>query len=197
MSDVQLISNIKSQIDTEDSLKTLIARHSGIFFTMVKRYLKNEDLCVRDDVVNDKDLLIHNCVLKFDENKGTKFSTYLGNEARWSCINAAAKYRKNEKFVELDENIDFHNMSYEINEAQQKDEENILKNFLKTAETLPDPRIARIFNMRYQSAKKITPWRKISKELGMSIQGCINIHNKALKTILKQTKNETKCKLPA
>jgi len=44
--------------------------------------------------------------------------------------------------------------------------------------------------MRYENTNKLTPWRKISKEMDLSIQGCINIHNSALKTIAKKIKSE-------
>ena len=37
--------------------------------------------------------------------------------------------------------------------------------------------------MRYKDSEKLTPWRKIAKKLDLSIQGCINIHNKNLTEI--------------
>jgi hypothetical protein len=39
--------------------------------------------------------------------------------------------------------------------------------------------------MRYKDNKKLTPWKKIAKKLDLSIQGCINIHNKHLNQIKK------------
>ena len=39
--------------------------------------------------------------------------------------------------------------------------------------------------MRYQNGRKLTPWKKIAKKLDLSIQGCINIHNKHLTEIKK------------
>ena len=40
--------------------------------------------------------------------------------------------------------------------------------------------------MRYLNGKKkLTPWRKIAKELDLSIQGCINIHNSTFKKLKK------------
>jgi hypothetical protein len=39
--------------------------------------------------------------------------------------------------------------------------------------------------MRYFESKKLTPWKKIAKKLDLSIQGCINIHNKHLTEIKK------------
>lgn len=199
LTDSELIANIRANTESaNDCLKTIIDRHSGIFFTMVKRYLKNNDYCVCEEVVNDKDLLIYNTVLKYDESKGTKFSTFLGNEARWSCINAATKHRKNDKFVDFNANLDFQNMTYEINLVEEHEKENLLKTILQNVQSSEDQRIIKIFNLRYQDTKKITPWRTISKEIGLSIQGCINIHNKAVKSILKNIKkHEINSKQPA
>ena len=55
----------------------------------------------------------------------------------------------------------------------------------------PDERVQRIFQLRYIDPQynKLTPWKNVSKELGMSIQGCINIHNSAIKVIRKELKN--------
>ena len=55
----------------------------------------------------------------------------------------------------------------------------------------PDERVQQIFHLRYIDPQynKLTPWKKVSKELNMSIQGCINIHNSAIKVIRKELKN--------
>ncbi len=45
--------------------------------------------------------------------------------------------------------------------------------------------------MRYIIGKKnkVMPWKNIGKKMDLSIQGCINIHNSAIKKI-KQTLDE-------
>ena len=46
--------------------------------------------------------------------------------------------------------------------------------------------------MRYLDPEynKLTPWRKVGKNLNLSIQGCINIHNQALDYIRKKLKTD-------
>ena len=52
-----------------------------------------------------------------------------------------------------------------------------------------DDRVRKIIDKRYNvDNHKLRPWKIIAEELGMSIQGCINIHNKFLTKINKQTK---------
>ena len=54
-----------------------------------------------------------------------------------------------------------------------------------------DNRVGRIFNLRYEEGKqnKLMPWKDVAKEMGLSIQGCINIHNAAI-SYVKQTLNK-------
>ena len=46
--------------------------------------------------------------------------------------------------------------------------------------------------MRYKDGvrNKLTPWKKIAKKLKLSIQGCINIHEKFIKEIKKEFKHD-------
>jgi len=189
LSDSDLIENIKNANNIDESLQELINRHSGIYLEMVNAFLRNcNNDSLKDDIISEKDLIIYNSALKYDSTKGTKFSTFLGNEAKWTCLNAS---NKNKKFLELnDQNFDFQTLKEE-KEVEKEDLKNqILHKFKKHLDVYPDKRVSKIFNMRYENVNKLTPWRKISKEMDLSIQGCINIHNSALKTIAKKIKLE-------
>ena len=50
--------------------------------------------------------------------------------------------------------------------------------------------IYKIFKLRYLegSKNKLMPWREVGKQLNLSIQGCINIHDRFLKKIKKLKK---------
>ena len=71
--------------------------------------------------------------------------------------------------------------------------EESLNKVMKIINDFPDERVEKIFKMRYIDGdkNKVMPWKKISKDLDMSIQGCINIHNKIIKKI--QTKIKKEC----
>jgi DNA-directed RNA polymerase specialized sigma subunit len=189
LSDSDLIENIKNANNVDESLQELINRHSGIYLEMVNAFLRNcNNDSLKDDIVSEKDLIIYNSALKYDSTKGTKFSTFLGNEAKWTCLNAS---NKNKKFLELtDQNFDFQTLKEEKETEKEDFKNQILNKFRKHLDIYPDKRVSKIFNMRYENVNKLTPWRKISKEMDLSIQGCINIHNSALKTIAKKIKLE-------
>jgi DNA-directed RNA polymerase specialized sigma subunit len=189
LSDSDLIENIKNANNVDESLQELINRHSGIYLEMVNAFLRNcNNDSLKDDIVSEKDLIIYNSALKYDSTKGTKFSTFLGNEAKWTCLNAS---NKNKKFLELnDQNFDFQTLKEEKETEKEDFKNQILNKFRKHLDVYPDKRVSKIFNMRYENVNKLTPWRKISKQMDLSIQGCINIHNSALKTIAKKIKLE-------
>tara|TARA_X000001316_G_C919901_1_gene34033 strand:+ start:117 stop:680 length:564 start_codon:yes stop_codon:yes gene_type:complete len=182
--DIQLINKVKNNRD-ENSLKELIERHSGIYVEMVNKYLPNSMEGInKNDVLEDKNFCIYDAAIKFDENKKAKFSTYIGNLARWKCLNI---YNKKTKFPQesIFEDFSRKNIRFSQSEALDIEKEEDIKNVFKIINNSQDPRVQKIFKMRYQDGKKLTPWKKIAKKLDLSIQGCINIHNKHLTEIKK------------
>jgi DNA-directed RNA polymerase specialized sigma subunit len=189
-SDKELTDNLKLDIDTEASLQELINRHSGIFLDIVTSYVpKNSTSGCRQDLINDLEYYIYNAGLKYDHTKKTKFSTFLGNEAKWACLN---QYNKNKKYLitDTDEGRFIYENNLSATEEPFVDEKMLLKIF-NIIDHHPDKRVQQIFQLRYIDPQynKLTPWKKVSHELKMSIQGCINIHNSAIKVIRKELKN--------
>ena len=83
----------------------------------------------------------------------------------------------------MDENFD---CLFETSENEEQTENQVLNAIFSYIESFDDKRVEKIFRMRYLNGrKKLTPWRKIAKELDLSIQGCINIHNSAFKKLKK------------
>ena len=189
LSDLDLINRIKNKRKIGESLQELIERHSGIYLDIVNSFMKNcNNDSLKDEIINDKDFAIYNSALKYDENRGTKFSTFLGNEAKWICLNAQ---NKNKKFVAMnDSNYELDKIKDETDKSKALLEEQILRDFNEELKKHPDKRIHKIFSMRYSGTKKLVPWRKISKEMKLSIQGCINIHNAALNSISKNIRSK-------
>ena len=104
------------------------------------------------------------------------------------CLNAS---NKNKKYLELNDNTyNFEEIKDTCNKPIVDFQEQILKEFNDQIKNHPDKRIQKIFSMRYSGNKKLVPWRKISKTMNLSIQGCINIHNAALKSISKNIRSK-------
>ena len=90
---------------------------------------------------------------------------------------------------------DFNNTKMKELPSDEDSEKNIsredfLKKVMKIVNNDPDSRIAKIFSMRYLEGdnNKLTPWKNIGANLELSIQGCINIHDKAISKIKKELK---------
>ena len=184
LSDQDLINNIKNKNQINESLQALIDRHSGIYIEIVNSFLRscNND-SLKDDILKDKDLAIYDSAIKYNTEKGAKFSTFLGNEAKWACLNAS---NRNKKYLALnDSTFDLEDIKCENQEHTDHFKQQVLTEFNEHIKNHPDKRIQKIFSMRYSGNKKLTPWRKISKKMKLSIQGCINIHNSALNSISK------------
>jgi RNA polymerase sigma factor (sigma-70 family) len=184
--DLDLIKKVQLEKD-EKSLNQLIERHSGIYLEMVNSVIPNNCTFLdKNDLIEDKDYSIYKAILAFDPDRKAKFSTYLGNETRWKCLNLFNRgiryqyedienYKENEDYSELDK----------VKEISKKE---ILNKIFELAKANADSRIFKIMNLRYKygNGNKTTSWKEISKQINISIQGCINIHNKFIEEIKKQ-----------
>ena len=185
--DIELVENIKNEKDVDDCLQELIERHTGIYLDIVNKYTQHTNTSNKLDLIDEKDYNIYQTALKYKSDKGTKFPTFLGNETKWICLNKQNKIKKEKK-------VAFDDIS-EIDLAQEddgsKEKLEVFKKTIELAKQHEDKRVEKIFEMRYiiGEKNKVMPWKKISKELNMSIQGCINIHNSAIEEFKLELKD--------
>ena len=153
MKDNKLIDNIKKDINTQECLSELIERHSGIFINIVNSYVPNNSIYSdKNEIIGDKDYHIYQSALNFDPNKNVKFSTYLGNQAKFLCLNEYNKKRRSPE-VKCDELcLDWlnHLSEDDYGDKEKYTEENeVLKIVKKLISINPDLRVRKIFNKRY------------------------------------------------
>lgn len=182
LSDQQLIHKVKQDPKADMYLRELVERHSGIYIDMINAYVPTNTIYTnKDELIHDKEYNIYQAALKYDPTRGAKFSTYLGNETKWMCLNI---YNKNKRHPEiateeilLDLNQDFSKNEHEVSIKKE-----LFSKIMELIKDYPDERIARIFNMRYieGSKNKVMPWKQVSQHIDMSIQGCINIHDSTI-----------------
>ena len=192
LSDNELVKNIQNSVDSEDSLKELVCRHSGIYLDMVHGYSSKNNPSSMDEMIKEKEYEIYVSALNYNPNKGAKFSTYLGNQTKWKCLNKYNK-SKREGLTPLEEQaLDFFHSKLAPTQEGFSSRQEIFLKIMDYANSYPDARVGRIFHLRYVEGKNnnVMPWKNISRELGMSIQGCINIHNSIIKKIQKKFNKE-------
>ena len=190
LEDFQLVENIKKNKKTEDSLHELIGRHTGIYLDIVNKYTQNGNLTNKLDLIDEKDYNIYQAALKYKSDRGTKFPTFLGNETKWICLNKYNK-KKKEPQISIDDIREIDILSTK-NEKIKKEDFEVFYEAIKFSKEHKDKRVEKIFEMRYITGEKnkVMPWKKISEELDMSIQGCINIHNSAVEKFKIELKDK-------
>lgn len=188
------IKEIQAEKNVESNLSKIIDKHSGIFIEMVKHYVpENSEYSNRDDLLSEKDYHIYKAIKSFDFSKNVKFVTHLGNQAKYLCLNT---YNKNKKKPEINceeiklDWISFLSEEEHMSHIIKSDSKELFKKINNYLEKHKDERVKKIFELRYFSYKdnKIKPWRLIYKEIGMSIQGCINLHKKTIKELRRIVK---------
>jgi hypothetical protein len=190
LEDYELVDNIKSNKKTEDSLQELIDRHTGIYLDIVNKYTQNNNLTNKLDLIDEKDYNIYQAALKYKSDRGTKFPTFLGNETKWICLN---KYNKKKKEPQMNiDDIKEADIIESKNEKIKKEDLEVFGEAIQFSKKHKDKRVEKIFEMRYITGEKnkVMPWKKISKELNMSIQGCINIHDSAIEKFKIELKDK-------
>jgi len=184
MNDLILVQNIQNDKDLEFSLENLYKLHCNIFYKMVNNYISDSNKTLKKELINECKYHIFFAAREFKFDKNAKFSTYLANKTKWMCLNINTKNKRT-----------INNLSELSNcMLSNPDESSGINDLIKTelinkvfllAEKSKDDRVIRIFNLRYKEGfnNKVMPWRNVGQKIGLSIQGCINVHNNFLNNI--------------
>ena len=188
--DSALTDLIKSD-KSEDALNELISRHSGIYVDMLKKFGMN---CLTEnqvvDIMQEKDYTIYKAALEYDESKA-KFSTHLANKTKYMCLTQKTK-NKNNKVTGTFEEIQFCQKDLSFTPDEKCKINDSFLRILNLIEKHKDKRLKIIFHERYFCGKsgKLKPWKEVARKMNLSAQGCINIHNKAIKELSLKIDNE-------
>ena len=187
--DIELIEDIKEN-NSDESFNKLSERHSNLYYKICQKYSSafRASGIAPEDVFAEKDYTMWKSVMSFNPHKKCKFSTWLGNYTKYSCLNILKKSSKYVSYEAEDgeggsiSQLDKHAV-YDPNRSFQDMEEQI---FL-ILKRMKDKRVHKIFRLRYdpREQKKMT-WKNIAKELDISAQTAINLHSKGLDVISKK-----------
>lgn len=168
-----LIKQIKEK-NCNESLIELTNRHGGMCFSIGKKY---SSYCGLDlnDLNDNKFLIVFNAVKSFNDKKGSKFSTWLGNQIRFFCLNHK---NKNNKLVPIEDiSLDFLNNLKKIDNDQNK--QNILDIIIDLFNQISDPNTKNAIYYRYfYDKERILNYSEIAEILKVTPQTVLNWHNK-------------------
>ncbi len=183
-SDIDLIKKIKNN-NCSDSLKILVERHNGICFSISKKYLNSPALNIHD-IEQNKHWIVYNSVMSFDENKGSKFSTWLANQVRFYCLNTK---NKSDKLTLTEDSV----LEFLINKNIQDNrlQKEMLENIIDLFNQISDPNTKDAIYYRYFHNKdRILNYAEIADILKVTPQTVLNWHNKFIDFAKKKlTKN--------
>jgi len=207
--DNTLVSRIKAESsNSEAALKELVSRHSGLYFQMVHRYIPNDawndgSISIdREHVMGSCLFVMYEAAKKYDSTKGMKFSSFFGSWTRWFLLNQINKSKNPQLKGSLFLDTMLESVSNE-GLGEFMDSETLQMVFNKI-EQLGDKRTYKIFKMRYIDPKgnKLTPWDQINEYIPnsrnpdkhVSVQRCIDLHNKMIPKIKTKLENELEFK---
>lgn len=189
--DEELVLKINSN-GCSDSFTELSNRHSKLCYKVLQSYVKVLSSFGYDptDIFEEKDFIMLGAINRFNPKKGNKFSTWLGNFTRYTCLN---KINKAKGLPELASQTEmeaaFNAKSIEAYESADIPVD--VGAIFKALEATKDNRITNIFKLRYdpELCKKRT-WLQIAKQLSLTVQTTIQLHKKGLKLLREEIANK-------
>lgn len=190
-SDSELITLIRNDADS-DAFLEVCRRYENIFYKVCQKYagaLIHSGLSPYD-MFEEKNYIILHCVSTFEPKKKTKLGTWIGNYARYLCLNSINARR----FILPTTDEDFKKYIEESHSSQDyfENTNNFQEDFkyvLNILGQIKDPRILKIFKFRYLNPKRMI-WVDIAQKIGVSTQTVINLHNKGLQILKRKMKSK-------
>lgn len=181
---------IKKILDNQcsDSLKQLVEKHSGMIFNVGKKYCPSCNLDL-NELNDNKYWIVFQAVKSFNSEKGSKFSTWLGNQVRFFCLNHK---NKNSKLIPIeDSHLEFfiNDINKKNNLSKQKELVNVIIDLFNE---ISDPNTKNAIYYRYfHNKERILNYSEIAEILKVTPQTVLNWHNKFIKLAKKKLTNKS------
>jgi len=181
-----LIKNVKKN-GCSDSFSELCKRYENAFYKICQKYtpaLVNAGLNPQD-IYNEKNIIIYNCIKSFKYCKKTKLSTWICNYAMYLCLNSINARRLLISVDSEDMKKIIEDSSATLEYNKDKDKEDNLKFIYTLLNKIKDQRIPKIIQLRHLGAKK-KEWKYIAKKMNISAQTAINLHERGINILRKK-----------
>jgi RNA polymerase sigma factor (sigma-70 family) len=183
-SDAFLIRQVKLHASSE-AFSEICRRYENLFYKVCQKYSASLSTCgiYLQDIFNEKNIIILHCVKTFKPSKKTRLSSWIGNYARYLCLNSMNSKRLMvpSPDAEIHKRIE-EKQVYQDFLQERPDMEETKKQVFCVLSQIKDKRIKSIFKLRYLQAKKMI-WQKIAQKMGTSPQTVMALHRKGLALI--------------
>ena len=187
LKDETLIKNVINK-QCNDSLKELVNRHSGIIFNIGKKYCSSCNLDI-GELNDNRYWIVFSAAKTFNNTKGSKFSTWLGNQVIFFCLNYK---NKNSKLIPIEnEHLEFFINNFSKNDEKVNQKE-VINTIIDLFNQISDPNTKNAIYYRYfYNKERILNYSEIADILKVTPQTVLNWHNKfvdfAKKKLTKKT----------
>jgi len=188
-SDEKLIKKIVNK-QCNESLKKLVDKHGGMIFNIGKKYCASCNLNL-NELNDNKYWIMFNAAKSFNPQKGSKFSTWLGNQIRFFCLNFK---NKNSKLVPIEDQ----HLEFFINDLNKKNQLSNQKELVNTIidlfNDITDPNTKNAIYYRYfHNKERILNYSEIAEILNVTPQTVLNWHNKFINFAKKKLTSKSIC----
>jgi RNA polymerase sigma factor (sigma-70 family) len=187
LKDGTLIKNVINK-QCNESLKELVNRHSGIIFNIGKKYCSSCNLDI-SELNDNRYWIVFNAAKTFNATKGSKFSTWLGNQVRFFCLNYK---NKNSKLIPIEnEHLEFFINNFSKNDEKVNQKE-VIHTIIDLFNQISDPNTKNAIYYRYfYNKERILNYSEIADILKVTPQTVLNWHNKFVDFAKKKLTNKT------
>jgi RNA polymerase sigma factor (sigma-70 family) len=181
--DLALVKAIKEN-SCNDSLRELILRHSGICFSIGKKFSSNSSFNIHE-LTDNKDWIIYSAALSFNGDKGSKFSTWLANQVKFYCLNLK---NKTSRYVETESDIiEFLVNQYHNSSNDKSNRKEVINTIFDLLDQIKDDNIKNAIHYRYfHNKEKVLNYCEIGEILNVTPQTVLNWHNKFINLAKKK-----------
>lgn len=183
--DEELIKNV-IESNCSDCFQKLVEKHSGLCFSIGKKYASTCGLDL-NELNDNRYWIIFNALQSFDNSKGSKFSTWLGNQVRFFCLNYKNKNKNNVNID--DEYLDF--FFNKTSNENSKNKEEILNLVKDLFHQISDQNTKNAIYYRYfYNKERILNYAEVAEILKVTPQTVLNWHNKFITYAQKKLTNK-------
>jgi len=190
-SDIELIRAVKKEASSE-AFEEICRRTDQLFYKICHKYSYSLATCGLNfqDILNERDAVLLQCIRSFKPSKKTKLSSHIGNYTRYLCLNSmnAKRIITVSPDEEVTKNIENQQICHDYFQNYSSNEENKNQIF-NLVNKISDPRIKKIFKYRYSKRKKMI-WSDIAKRMHTSPQTVMSWHRKGLSLLKEQVNSE-------
>lgn len=163
LTDILLINKVKEENDQKSFLE-LVNRHTGIYNTIVYRYLHTGNKSDYYDLIGEREYNFYSFVKDYDETKNMKFSTFVGDRTKYLCLD-----RNSDSNEIIKEEIDDGMLV-----AGQPDfdlfNKDIMNKLRESIDGIKNKKFKKIMELRFFSSHEILTFREIAKKMNVTTQ---------------------------